>query len=61
MGQLQWMDYELFLPAVKPLFLSAGLSESNVKRIIADAQRDLYYPSARISAHLHIVYASKRL
>jgi hypothetical protein len=61
MGQLQWMDYELFLPAVEPLFLSAGLSESNVKRIIAGAQHDLYYTNARISTHLHIVYASKRL
>jgi SAM-dependent methyltransferase len=60
-GQLQWMDYELFLPAVKPLFLSAGLSESKVERIVADAQHDLYYPCASISTHLHIVYASKCL
>jgi len=60
-GQLQWMDYELFLPAVKPLFLSAGVSESKVERIIADAQHDLYYPGVSISTHLHIVYASKCL
>lgn len=56
------MDYEYFLPALKPFFLSAGLSEGNVERIIADAQRDLYYPrGAHISARLHIVYASKCL
>jgi hypothetical protein len=60
-GQLQWMDYELLLPALKPFFLSAGLSENNVSRIIADAQHDLYYPAAPISTHLHIVYASKSL
>lgn len=61
MGQLQWMDYELFLPALKPFFLSVGLSESNASRIITDAQHDLYYPSAPISTHLSIVYASKCL
>jgi len=60
-GQLQWMDYELFLPAVKPFFLSAGVSESKVERIIADAQHDLYYPCVSFSTHLHIVYASKCL
>jgi hypothetical protein len=60
-GQLQWMDYELFLPALKPFFLSAGIPESKVERIIADAQQDLYYPSIPPSTHLHIVYASKCL
>lgn len=60
-GQLQWMDYELFLPALKPLFLSLGMPETKVDRIIADAQQDLYYPSVPPSAHLHIVYASKCL
>lgn len=55
------MDYELLLPALIPFFLSAGLSESNVKRIIVDAQHDLYYPGAHVSTHLHIVYASKCL
>jgi len=61
MGQLQWMDYELLFPALKPLLLSAGVSEAKVERIIADAQHDLYHPSISISTHLHIVYASKCL
>jgi len=60
-GQLQWMDYELFLPALKPLFFSSGLPEAKVERIISDAQRDLYYPSLPLSAQLHIVYATKCL
>lgn len=60
-GQIQWMDYELFLPALKPFFLSSGIPESKVERIIADAQQDLYYPSASLSTLLHIVYASKCL
>ncbi|RDB21118.1 Secondary metabolism regulator LAE1 [Hypsizygus marmoreus] len=60
-GQLQWMDYELFLPALKPLFLSSGIAEAKVNRIIADAQQDLYYPSLSTSAQLHIVYGSKCL
>ncbi|KAF9464756.1 S-adenosyl-L-methionine-dependent methyltransferase [Collybia nuda] len=59
-GQLQWMDYELFLPALRPLFLSFGMPQSTVHRIIADAQQDLYHPSVPLSARLHIVYASKR-
>ncbi|KAF8077893.1 S-adenosyl-L-methionine-dependent methyltransferase [Lyophyllum atratum] len=58
-GQLQWMDYELFLPALKPFFLSSGIPEAKAERIISDAQRDLYYPSLCPSAQLHIVYASK--
>ncbi|GLB34900.1 putative methyltransferase [Lyophyllum shimeji] len=60
-GQLQWMDYELFLPALKPFFLCSGLPEAKAERIISDAQRDLYYPSLPLSAQLHIVYASKCL
>ncbi|KAF5380899.1 hypothetical protein D9615_004003 [Tricholomella constricta] len=60
-GQLQWMDYELFLPALKPFFLSSGIPEAKAERIIADAQRDLYYPSFSPSTQLHIVYASKYL
>lgn len=54
------MDYELFLPALKPLFLSRGLPPSQVDRIIKLAQHELYYPSTCQSSRLHIVYASKR-
>jgi len=58
-GQLQWMDYELFLPALSPLFLSNNLPIPTVDRIIKEAQQDLYFPSDSLSTHLHIVYASK--
>lgn len=60
-GQLQWMDYELFLPALEPFFLSLGLPPSQVDRIIKDAQYDLYFPSICQSSYLHIVYASKNM
>ncbi|XP_006458074.1 hypothetical protein AGABI2DRAFT_199301 [Agaricus bisporus var. bisporus H97] len=59
-GQLQWMDYELFLPALKPLFLSRGIPPSQVDRIINLAQHDLYYPTTCQSTRLHIVHAFKR-
>lgn len=58
-GQLQWMDYELFLPALSPLFLSNNLPIPTVDRIIKEAQQDLYFPSDSLSTHLHIVYATK--
>ncbi|KAF9265442.1 S-adenosyl-L-methionine-dependent methyltransferase [Marasmius fiardii PR-910] len=60
-GQLQWMDYELLLPALKPLFLSVGLPETHVRTLIGNAQRDLYHPTLNLSAHIHIVYATKKL
>jgi len=59
-GQLQWLDYDLFIPALKPFFLSTGVSESNVDRILQEAQRDLYYPSTPYSSLIHVVYAVKR-
>ncbi|KAF8163351.1 S-adenosyl-L-methionine-dependent methyltransferase [Crassisporium funariophilum] len=58
-GQLQWMDYELFLPALRPLFLCNGLPPSTVERLVKEAQHDLYYPSFPPSTLLHIAYASK--
>jgi hypothetical protein len=58
-GQLQWMDYELFLPALRPLFLSNGLPPSLVDRLIKEAQQDLYYPTFSPYTTLHIAYASK--
>jgi hypothetical protein len=60
-GQLAWMDCDLLLPALKPFFLSAGLAESMVKTLIADAQHDLYYPVIHPSSLLHIVHAVKQL
>ncbi|KAF8651489.1 hypothetical protein AX16_004787 [Volvariella volvacea WC 439] len=60
-GEIQWMDYELLLPALKPFFLSVGLSDGFVDKLIADAQYDLYYPPAGScrTARIHIVHATK--
>ncbi|KAK0197041.1 S-adenosyl-L-methionine-dependent methyltransferase, partial [Armillaria mellea] len=60
-GQLQWMDYELLLPALRPFFLTVGLPETKVRSLIADAQQDLYHPSVHLSCLTYIVHASKRL
>lgn len=59
-GQLAWMDCDLFIPALKPLFLHAGLPESKVTKLIKEAQQDLYYPLLQISCKYHIVHAFKR-
>ncbi|KAG6328551.1 hypothetical protein ID866_10538, partial [Astraeus odoratus] len=59
-GQLAWMDYDIMLPALKPLFLSAGMKEWEAKKLIEEAQQDLYYPLVRPSTRLHIVHAIKR-
>ncbi|KAJ7285772.1 S-adenosyl-L-methionine-dependent methyltransferase [Mycena rebaudengoi] len=59
-GQLQWMAYDLLLPALKPLFLFLGIDEAKVDRLIKDAQRDLYESEYRLSSHLHIVYGVRR-
>ncbi|KAF8964056.1 S-adenosyl-L-methionine-dependent methyltransferase [Flammula alnicola] len=58
-GKLQWMDYELLLPALRPLFLCNGLPPSTVDILIRDAQHDLYHPSFPPSTLIHIAYASK--
>ncbi|TFK29993.1 hypothetical protein FA15DRAFT_191701 [Coprinopsis marcescibilis] len=75
-GQLQWMDYELLLPALRPFLLtklvdnhevaphptmSIPSTMQEVDQLIQDAQHDLYYPTANLYARFHIVYASKRL
>jgi hypothetical protein len=59
-GQLQWMAYDLLLPALKPMFVHLGLLESRVDRIIKDAQKDLYHTHFELSSHIHIAYATKR-
>ncbi|KAJ6596950.1 S-adenosyl-L-methionine-dependent methyltransferase [Mycena vulgaris] len=59
-GQLQWMAYDLLLPALKPMFVHLGLLESRVDRIIKDAQDDLYHTGFDLSSHLHIAYAMRR-
>ncbi|KAJ3732232.1 S-adenosyl-L-methionine-dependent methyltransferase [Lentinula guzmanii] len=60
-GQLQWLDYDLFLPALRPMFLFHGLTENQVRSLITGAQRDLYHPVAELSTHVNIVHASKLL
>ncbi|KAF8212182.1 S-adenosyl-L-methionine-dependent methyltransferase [Mycena galopus ATCC 62051] len=61
-GQLQWMAYDLLLPALKPMFVSLGMLESRVDRIIKDAQTDLYHSNSdfKFSSHLHIVHARRK-
>ncbi|KAJ7709850.1 S-adenosyl-L-methionine-dependent methyltransferase [Mycena rosella] len=59
-AQLQWMAYDLLLPALKPMFLHLGLLESRVDRIIKEAQADLYHSNFELSSRLHIAYALRR-
>ncbi|KAJ7829054.1 S-adenosyl-L-methionine-dependent methyltransferase [Mycena leptocephala] len=60
MGQLQWMEYDLLLPSLKPMFLHLGLLESEVDQIIEDAQRDLYHGHFELSSRIRIAHATKR-
>jgi hypothetical protein len=53
------MDHDFFIPAVKPLFLSYGLSEFRVKILIEDAQQDLYYLRMRPYGCVHVSQACK--
>ena len=59
-GQLAWMDYDAMLPALKPLFLNAGMKEWEAKKLVEEAHQDLYYPLVRPSTRLHIVHAIKK-
>ncbi|KAG1756702.1 S-adenosyl-L-methionine-dependent methyltransferase [Suillus paluster] len=59
-GQLAWMNYDMMLPAMKPLFLSAGMRDWEAKKLIEEAHQDLYYPLVRASTRLHIVHATKK-
>ncbi|KAF8625789.1 hypothetical protein AX15_005177 [Amanita polypyramis BW_CC] len=59
-GQLQWLDYDLFISALRPFFLSTGIPESNVDLILKEAYQDLYYPSISYSTLIHVVYGIKR-
>jgi len=59
-GQLAWMNFDLLVLAIKPLLLSSGISEGDVKMLIEDAQRDLYQPLVNMSTRLHLVHAIKR-
>ncbi|KAF7363498.1 Secondary metabolism regulator LAE1 [Mycena sanguinolenta] len=60
-GQLQWMAYDLLLPALKPMFMSLGMLEARADRIIKDAQTDLYYGNSdfKLASHMHIVHARR--
>ncbi|KAH0827166.1 hypothetical protein J3R83DRAFT_4857 [Lanmaoa asiatica] len=59
-GQLAWMNYDIMLPALKPLFLSAGMRDWEARKLIEEAHQDLYYPLVRPSTRLHIVHAVKK-
>jgi hypothetical protein len=58
-GQLQWMDYDLLIPALRPLLLSSGLTEQIVTRMIQNAQHDLYHPAVNLSTCINIVHATR--
>jgi len=58
-GQFAWMEHDLFIPAVRPLFLNYGLSEFRVKILIEDAQQDLYFPLIRPYSCVHVSFARK--
>jgi hypothetical protein len=60
-GQLAWMESDLLALAVRPLLLSSGLSEKEVKSLTEAAQRDLYFPLVHIENRLHVVHAIKRV
>lgn len=59
-GQLAWMNYDIMLPALKPLFLSSGMRDWEARKLIEEAHQDLYYPLVRPSMRLHIVHAIKK-
>ncbi|KIK57748.1 hypothetical protein GYMLUDRAFT_75357 [Collybiopsis luxurians FD-317 M1] len=59
-GQLQWLDYDLFLPALRPMFLELGLTETQARSLIENAQHHLYQPGS-MSTQVHIVHGSKKL
>ena len=58
-AQFAWMEHDYFLPSLRPLFLSYGLSEFRVKILIEDAQRDLYYPVIQPHSCVHVSHARK--
>ncbi|KAH9079525.1 S-adenosyl-L-methionine-dependent methyltransferase [Lactarius deliciosus] len=58
-GQLAWMESDLLILALRPLLLSSGLSEKEVKVLTEAAQRDLYFPLVHIENRLHVVHAIK--
>ncbi|KAI0322208.1 S-adenosyl-L-methionine-dependent methyltransferase [Amylostereum chailletii] len=58
-GQLAWMNSDLLVLAIRPLLLSSGIPEAEVKTLIEEAQRDLYYPLVHIATRLHVVHAIK--
>ncbi|KAJ7111569.1 S-adenosyl-L-methionine-dependent methyltransferase [Mycena crocata] len=59
-GELMWMAYDLFIPALKPMFLHLGIPASRVDEIIRDAQEDLYHTDFQLSSRIHFTYATKR-
>ncbi|KAJ7157043.1 S-adenosyl-L-methionine-dependent methyltransferase [Mycena crocata] len=58
-GELMWKAYDLFIPALRPMFLHMGIPESRVTQIITDAQTDLYHSEFQLSSRLHITYATR--
>ncbi|KIY43367.1 S-adenosyl-L-methionine-dependent methyltransferase [Fistulina hepatica ATCC 64428] len=60
-GQLQWMDYELLLPGLRPILVEVGrYSDVEARTLILNAQENLYRSEHPLSTRIHIVYAIKR-
>ncbi|KAF7983374.1 hypothetical protein HWV62_22369 [Athelia sp. TMB] len=60
-GQLAWMEHDLLLPAMEPILREQCYkSDSEVKLLIENAQRDLYYPKDRLATRLHVIHAMKK-
>ncbi|KAJ7901147.1 S-adenosyl-L-methionine-dependent methyltransferase [Mycena olivaceomarginata] len=61
-GELQWMAYDLLLPALKPMFLNCGLNKSRTDELIKNATVDLYHGNTifELSSRLYIVNAKRK-
>jgi hypothetical protein len=53
------MQYDLLIPALRPLLHSGKVPGWQVDALIEDAQRDLYRSDGRPSSILHTVFALK--
>lgn len=61
-GELQWMAYDLLLPALRPMFLNCGLNKSRTDELIKNATVDLYHGNTifELSSRLYIVNAKRK-
>ncbi|KAG8935669.1 hypothetical protein FRC02_006945 [Tulasnella sp. 418] len=59
-GQLSWMNQDNLIPSVIPQLCAVnGLSEKEAKKLVENAQKELYYPNVRPYSCWHIAHARK--